>query len=68
MSSSVKAALRDLLDRLPDDATWDEVDYAIHVRRSIERGLEDITAGRTIRHEDILMEIGIEPEQDARPA
>jgi predicted transcriptional regulator len=61
MSTSVKDALRDLLDRLPDDVTWDEIDYAIHVRRTIERGLEDMAAGSTISHEDILKEFGIEP-------
>ena len=64
----MKDALRDLLERLPDDATWDDIDYAIYVRRSIERGMEEVASGRTISHEDILREFGIEPEPGAPAA
>lgn len=68
VNASVKDTLRDLLERLPEDATWDDVDYAIHLRRRIERGMDDISAGKTIGHADILREFGIDPEPDAPAA
>ena len=52
-ASSVKAEARRLVDTLPDDATWDDVMYRLYVRQSIERGLADSDAGRTVSHEDV---------------
>lgn len=46
------AALEIVLD-LPDDATWEDVQYRLFVREKIERGLDDIEAGRVVSHEDI---------------
>lgn len=36
-------------DDLPDDANWDDLMYKNYVRQSIEQGLEDSKAGRTIQ-------------------
>jgi predicted transcriptional regulator len=52
-ASSVKAEARRLVDALPDDATWDDVMYRLYVRQSIERGLEDSDAGRTVSHDEV---------------
>ena len=35
-----------LIDRLPSDATWDDLIHEIYVREVIERGLADSKAGR----------------------
>lgn len=37
-----------LLDSLPDVATWDEIEYAIHVLARVRAGLVDAHAGRTV--------------------
>ena len=37
---------REILDRLPDDSTWDDILYEIHVQQAIEAGLADSEAGR----------------------
>jgi len=46
--STVKEDLRKLVDDLPDDVTWDEVQYRLYVRQQIEVGLEDLAAGRVV--------------------
>jgi hypothetical protein len=45
---SPKADVLQLLESLPDTATWDEIEYAIYVRHKIQQGLEDIAAGRVM--------------------
>ena len=48
MSSMLnKEDARALIDRLPDDATWDDLMHEIYVRQVIEAGLADSRAGRT---------------------
>lgn len=49
----LKKEIENMLDDLPEDANWDDVMYKIYVRQSIEQGLEDSKAGRTVSHEDI---------------
>lgn len=34
-----------MIDRLPDSATWDDVEYEIYVRRAIEAGVVDSDSG-----------------------
>lgn len=43
-----KAAAKAVLDLLPDDATWEDVQYHLYVRQQIAAGLEDEAAGRLI--------------------
>jgi predicted transcriptional regulator len=48
-----KARVRELLDRLPDDCTIEDVQYHLYVLDKIDHGLADIEAGRRISHEDV---------------
>jgi predicted transcriptional regulator len=41
---------------LPDDCTWDDVMYQIHVRQKIEAGLRAVEEGRTVPHEEVFAE------------
>jgi predicted transcriptional regulator len=54
-----KEAARRLIDSLPDDATWDDLMHAIHVRRTIETGLADAAAGRVASVEDVRERFGL---------
>ena len=47
-TENVKNEARRLLDRLPDDVTWDELMHEIYVRQSIEAGLADSKAGKLV--------------------
>ncbi|MEX0660848.1 MAG: hypothetical protein WD137_03615 [Balneolaceae bacterium] len=51
--SVLKKEVENMLEDLPEDANWDDVMYKIYVRQSIEQGLQDSEAGRTISHEEI---------------
>jgi hypothetical protein len=55
----MKDQLRTLLQALPDDASWDDLLYRIHVIRKIERAIDDSTAGRTRSYDEVLREFGI---------
>jgi hypothetical protein len=46
MKTLVKEEAQRLLQTLPDDATWDDVQYAILFRQSIARGMADSEAER----------------------
>ncbi len=42
-----------ILETLPDDATWDDVQYAVLFRQSIARGMTDSEAGRGKTTEEV---------------
>ena len=48
--SSVKEEAHRLIDRLPEEATWDDLLYEFHVKRKIEAGLKAVEEGRTLSH------------------
>ncbi len=52
-----KQTVQQILDRLPDDCTIDDVLYRLYVVRSVERGLADAEAGKTIPHEQVVEEL-----------
>lgn len=51
--SSVKDAARAIIDRLPEQATWDDLMYELYVKQKIEAGLKAADEGRTVPHEEI---------------
>ncbi len=51
--SRPKAHARDVIEHLPDDASWEDVMYELYVREAIDAGLADVEAGRTIAHEAV---------------
>jgi len=55
--STAKEAARQIIDHLPEQATWDDITYELNVKQKIEEGLADIEAGRTISHEQIKAEL-----------
>ena len=55
---SLKKAAHDLIDQLPEDATWDDAIYEMVVRKEIELGLADSDASRATPVEDVLKEFG----------
>jgi hypothetical protein len=48
-----------LVDRLPDNATWDDLMHDIYVREAIERGLADSRAGRTKSVQEVRAKYGL---------
>jgi hypothetical protein len=58
-TTSVKSAARRLVEQLPDDATWEDLLYAIYVRQSIEAGLKDCEEGRTAPASEVRRRLGL---------
>ena len=54
---TAKETVRELLDRLPDDCSLDEVQYHIYVVQAIARGQADEDAGRVVSHEQVDAEL-----------
>jgi hypothetical protein len=53
---SVKDHVRRLLETLPDNCTIEDVQYHLYVIEKVQRGLDEIDAGRGIPHEEIRRE------------
>jgi predicted transcriptional regulator len=58
-SVNVKEEARRLIDKLPEDITWDELMHEIYVRQSIEAGLADSEAGRTMDVDEVRAKFGL---------
>ncbi len=58
-TTNIKAEARKLIEKLPDDSTWDDLMREIYVRQAIEAGLADSQAGRTTDVEDVRREFGL---------
>ncbi len=52
-----KQTVKELLDRLPDDCTIEDVLYHLYVVQEIERGRADADAGRVIPHDRVAEEL-----------
>ena len=50
--SAVKEEVRLLLERLPDDASLEDIQYHLYVRQKIDHGLDDVESGRTLSEEE----------------
>ena len=48
-----------LVDRMPENATWDDLIYEIYVREVIERGLADSRANRTKDVKEVRAKYGL---------
>jgi predicted transcriptional regulator len=52
-SKGVKESVQAVIESLPEDVTWDEVQYRLYVRQKIEEGLADAEAGRIVDTEEM---------------
>ncbi|MCU0916712.1 MAG: hypothetical protein MUC88_19450 [Planctomycetes bacterium] len=56
-----KDEAHELVDRLPENATWDDLIDEIYARQVIEQGLPDSQAGRTTEGEEVRRRYGLQP-------
>lgn len=50
---SPKNEVRKILEKLPDDASYEDIQYHIYVRQKIEKGLADVEEGRVLDHDEV---------------
>ena len=51
--SKAKAHAREVIDSLPDSASWDDVMYELYVREAIDAGMADVKAGRSVPQAEV---------------
>lgn len=57
--ANLKQAAHQLIDKLPENATWDDVVYEMVTRREIELGIADSDANRVTSVEDVAKEFDL---------
>jgi predicted transcriptional regulator len=50
---SAKEQVQQILEKLPEDASLEDIQYHIYVRQKIEQGLDDVEAGRVVSHAEV---------------
>ena len=56
---NVKQEAQQLVDSLPDNATWDDLMYTIYVRQAVESGLHDGDTGRVLDVSEVRAKFGL---------
>ncbi len=50
---TAKEEVRDLLEKLPDEASFDDIEYQIYVLHEIREGIAEAERGELIDHEKV---------------
>ncbi len=58
-TTNIKDEARRLVEKLPEDSTWEDLMHEIYVRQAIESGLDDSQAGRTTDVEKVRSQFGL---------
>ena len=58
---TVKDEARELVEQLPDNATWEDVQFEVYLRQAIEAGLKDAEQGRTLPSDEARARLGLPP-------
>ena len=58
MTINIKQRAHELIEALPDNATWQDLLYALELGADVEAGLADANAGRVTDSEDLQREYG----------
>jgi hypothetical protein len=59
IAPTVKEVARSLVDRLPDKATWDDLEYEFYVRRVIETGIAQSDAAEVTPVSEVRRAFGL---------
>jgi hypothetical protein len=51
--TGVKKEAKELIDALPNNATWDDVMYRMYVRKKLEKAVKEAEKGPWIPHEKV---------------
>lgn len=58
--STTKEEAINLITRLPDEATWDDIMYEMYVKKKIELGINAANEGRVLSQEDVRKRFSVE--------
>ena len=58
VTATLKRQAHAIVDRLADDATWEDLQYQIYVRQAIEAGQKDADEGRLVEDDEVCRRYG----------
>lgn len=50
---TAKEEVQSLLEKLPDNCSFEDIQYHLYVLEKVHRGLEDVREGRTLSQEEV---------------
>lgn len=50
---TAKDQVQQILQKLPEDASLEDIQYHIYVRQKIQQGMDDVEAGRVLSHSEV---------------
>jgi len=53
MATNSKQAALQIIQRMPDDTTLEEIMYQLYFRERVDRGLQELEKGKTIPHAEL---------------
>ena len=51
--ATTKEDIRKMLEALPDDATWEDVQHSIYIRERVERGRREADEGKILEEDEV---------------
>jgi predicted transcriptional regulator len=54
MTSNLKEEIIELIKKLPEDTTIDDIMYHLYVKKKIIAGIKDIDQGKVVSHEQVM--------------
>ena len=58
-SQTIKEEAHRLVEQLPKDATWEDLQYQVYFRQAVEAGLKDSREGRAVPLEEACRRFGL---------
>ncbi len=57
MMESVKELARKLVEKLPEDTTWEQFLYRVYLSANLAKSMEELDRGEGIPHEKVMQEM-----------
>ncbi len=55
--STIKEEAKKLIDKLPEQSTWDDIMYEFYVKKKLAIALKATEEGRVISHEEVKKQV-----------
>jgi len=52
-ATNIKTQAKEALNKLPEDCSWEDVQYHLYAVEKIQKGLKCVEEGRTVSHEEV---------------
>ena len=59
MGAAIKQQAREVIETLPETATWADLLYALELRADVDAGIADANAGRVTGVDELRKEYGL---------